>query len=288
MSNESEKRVSDSMNNELPYGVQVKHITVNGTDIRYLEMDNPACQTMILLHGLASNSHTWKDVLPALNDHYRILAPDLPGHGYSGKPKRKYDLQYYLETVTGFADALKIKNAIWIGNSMGGTLSAGAALERPELVDKLILVDAAFFKRDHMKVVRKLLWALNLPARLMVGKSIVKRAVRNVYYNKQAVDDRLVMEYYAPLREKGAKRALFSTMRYLDFGNITERISEITQETLIIWGVHDAWLPAQMGEWASRQIPHASISLIEFSGHVPMEERPEEFLKAVFRFLQKG
>ncbi|MBW1988107.1 MAG: alpha/beta hydrolase, partial [Deltaproteobacteria bacterium] len=123
---------------------QDKFVTVDGIRIHYQEWENPG-EDVVLIHGYASSTYTWKDVAPVLADHgYHVYAVDLKGFGWSDKPgDDRYAPEDFMECVNSWMDAVGLESAVLAGNSMGGFISALMALEHPEKVEQLILVDAA-------------------------------------------------------------------------------------------------------------------------------------------------
>src|SRR6185369_5766928 len=117
---------------------------VNGVRVHYQEAGDEHAPPIILIHGFISSNLIWSHVLLRLaRKGFRVIAPDLPGYGYSDKPAdAKYSIAEQARAVVAFMDRLRIKKAIIVGASYGGAVAATIALDHPERVHKLILIGA--------------------------------------------------------------------------------------------------------------------------------------------------
>src|SRR6266446_1030233 len=118
--------------------------TVAGARIHYQEAGDEKAPPIILIHGFISSNSIWSGVLLLLaRVGFRVIAPDLPGYGYSDKPTdAPYTIAAQARSVIGLMDRLGIDKAIIVGASYGGAIAATMALDHPERVEKLILVGA--------------------------------------------------------------------------------------------------------------------------------------------------
>ena len=125
-------------------GPQDKFVTVNNQTIHYLQQGSG--KPLILVHGFAGSTYTWRKLIPLLADRYTVYALDLLGFGLSDKPvDGNYDLEAQGKLVIGFMDALHLTSATLVGHSMGGVVVGYAALDAPSKVDSLILVSPGFY-----------------------------------------------------------------------------------------------------------------------------------------------
>ena len=125
-------------------GVVLKDNTV----VHYLE-GRPG-PLLVLVHGLGGSAGRGGDSMRLLARSYRVVALDLPGYGKSDRPRADYSIEYQASALADFLDALEQGKAALAGNSMGGWIAALVALNRPEKVSHLILVDSAGLKRDSL------------------------------------------------------------------------------------------------------------------------------------------
>src|SRR5215475_16152767 len=128
----------------LPNAAYSRFADVDGVRIHYQERGAGA--PLVLLHGYTASTFAWKDVFEPLSQQFRVIAVDLKGFGFSGKPDGDYTRRAQGDLVIRLLDHLKIDQAILCGNSMGGEVSMNAALRHPDRVSALILVDSGGVK----------------------------------------------------------------------------------------------------------------------------------------------
>ncbi len=265
-------------------------VDVDGVRTRYVTAGD-AEKTIVLLHGFSSSLYTWHACMEPLSKEYRVIALDLEGFGFSGKPDTEYTIDGYVDFVIHFMDALKVKTATLCGNSMGGNIAWRAALKYPDRVDKLILVDASGYYSGHsgMPFFIKLgrLPGVGEFFGSLVTRDYIRASLRSAYYDDSKVTDQTVDAYYYPMRTEGAMHAVLARLRTPQ--NETEqwenKITTLKLPTLIVWGANDTWKPRQDPDRFHLDIKGSKLVTIRECGHVPQEEKPGEFSAAVLKFM---
>lgn len=262
---------------------QEKFATVFGAKIRYLEAGDATKPTVVLLHGLGGSGDGWAGNIPALAANYHVIAPDQIGFGKSDKPYMKYRVGTYVDFLDKMLSDLKIEKATLLGNSMGGWIAALYSTKYPSRVDKLILVDAAGLTPktlDYSKV-----YQLNSATREEV-KNNLKLALYNQTFAENAA---LIDQFFTQRVTSGdgytINALIESIKRNEDF--MDNRLGEIKQKTLIIWGKQDGLTLLEEGERYNKGIVGSEFYPIDKCGHVPQMEQPLEFTKKVLEFLGK-
>ncbi len=269
-------------------------LLVDGMDVHYRdEGDLADTIPIILIHGTASSLQTfdaWTEILKKTN---RVIRMDLPAYGLTGPfPDGNYSMAHYTAFLNEFLTALKIKQCVLAGNSLGGQIGWNFTLEQPERVKKLILIDAAGyplnsksvpigFKIGRMPVVNKILT-------FITPRFIVKSSVENVYYDKSKVTDSLVDRYFELTLREGNRQAFVDRFKMSDNANAYKEIKNIVQPTLILWGAQDLLIPIENAYKFRKDLPNNTLFILNKCGHVPMEESPEESLKPVIDFLNNN
>lgn len=264
---------------------------------------------VFLIHGSFASLHTWAEWESVLSKQYRTISMDLPGHGLTG-PNRShvYSQNYYRDLVFALADSLKIDSFYVAGNSMGGNVALRMALEKPDRIKKLILVDAAgslqppkpdTTKKQSVNTSKGRPWIFRLITHPAGGKLLTRFTPRflfklnleQVYGDPNLINDDMVDRYSELLRREGNREA---TLKRLTGGiNLTgpsgsnER-NKITCPTLILWGAKDNWIPLKNGELLNSQIPNSKLVVFPQAGHVPHEEIPTETVQEVLDFLKSS
>ena len=264
---------------------------VDGVRLHYQEVGDPSAPPMILIHGFASSNLVWSKVLLELAAAgFRVIAPDLAGYGYSGKPRHlDYTIASQAEIVFNLVKQLGIDRAVLLGSSYGAAISATIALDHPALVEKLILVGAV----TNNKPTRYLLMRLfgspiigDILSPLVVGsRRLLRLRMKRVYdRHSWVLDERRVDARHLPLSTRGAHRAIIRTVRCWDAERVSRDAHLLTQPTLLLWGDTDREVPLTDGERLQQSIPDSRLIVFRDCGHLPHEEYPEAFTKAVLEF----
>ncbi len=276
-----------------------QRLRVQNLNIRYLQAGETG-SPVLLLHGGGVDSATlsWGGVVaPLAASGHRVYAPDLPGYGDSDPPDIRYTTAFYVAFVRDLMDTLGLARASLVGLSMGGAIALGVALNHPERVDKLVLVDSYGLQRRVAAHCLSYL-IVNTPGlmewTMMLARNSrqVSRALMgNIMHDMKAATPELMDLAYAETRKPHAGRAFSSYQReemtwnglrtvYLD------RLGEIHVPTLIIHGREDKAVPLHWAEEAHKRIAGSKLVVIDGARHWPQREKPEEFNRALTEFLR--
>lgn len=269
-------------------------IALNGMDVHFRdEGDRADSIPIVLIHGTASSLHTFDAWADSLKQSNRVIRMDLPAYGLTGPfPDRNYSMAHYTGFLKDFLTALKIKQCVMAGNSLGGQIAWNFTLEQPGMVTKLILIDAAgypmssksipiAFKMARIPVIRNLLT-------YVTPRFIVRASVENVFFDKLKVTDALVDRYFELALRKGNRQAFVDRLNAAADTGAYINISHIQQPTLILWGANDLLIPVENAYKFHSDLPNHTLVILDSSGHTPMEESPVESLKPVIAFLKNG
>jgi pimeloyl-ACP methyl ester carboxylesterase len=246
----------------------------------------------LLIHGFTASNFVWSDVLlPIAAAGYRVIAPDLVGYGFSGKPKwGEYTIDAQARMIVRLMDRLGIESAALVGSSYGGAVAATCALEYPERARCLVLVGAV--TNDQAK--RQLLLRLaatplmgDLISPLLLSSQMVVRWRRRTIYAKENThlcNEERLRAHHRPLRASNTQRAVLKTLRGWRAGRIEEEAHRIKQPSLLIWGEADLEIPLANGRRLFELIPDSRLIVFRRCGHMPMEEYPREFTEVVVDF----
>lgn len=268
-----------------------RFMEVDGVRLHYQEAGDPNAPPMILIHGFAASNLVWSKVfLEFAAAGYRVIAPDLPGYGYSAKPRHlDYTIANQAEMVVHFLKQMEIDRAVFIGSSYGAAIAATIALDHASLVEKLVMVGAV----NNNKPTRYLLMRLfgspiigDILSPLLVGSRRLLRIRMKRVYDRHSwvLDERRVDARHLPLRTRGAHRAIIRTVRRWDAERVSREAHLLTQPTLLIWGDTDREVPLQDGERLHESIPGSRLIVFRECGHLPHEEYPQPFVDVVLDF----
>ncbi len=267
-------------------------ISVDGMKVHYRDEGISSDSIpIILIHGTASSLHTFNIWADSLKKNYRVIRMDLPAYGLTGPfPDRNYAMAHYLSFLKNFLTALKVKRCIIAGNSLGGQIAWNFTLAQPDMVEKLILIDAAGFP-IHSKSVPIAFRigrtpVLNKLLTYVTPRFLVKASVENVYYDKSKVTDSLVERYFELTLREGNRQAFVDRFKMTENAMDTLSIKKITQPTLILWGADDLLIPVENAYKFQAYLPNNHLVILNKTGHVPMEENPGKSLEPILQFLK--
>lgn len=266
-------------------------VDIDGVRVHYQEAGDPNAPVLVLIHGFASSTLVWSKVFLRLADAgFRVIAVDMVGFGYSGKPRNgEYTIAGQAGLLMGLLDRLNIKRATLVGSSYGGAVAATCALDYPRRVEKLVLIGTV---NNNRPLNYKLMRVFGSPvfgdvvSPLLIGsRRLLRRRMKRVYDRHEWVlDERRVDARHLPLRASGTQRAIIRTVRRWDAERISRDAHLINQPTLLLWGENDQEIPLADGERLHEQISGSRLIVFLNCGHMPQEEYPEEFTGVVADF----
>jgi pimeloyl-ACP methyl ester carboxylesterase len=269
--------------------IEGKYINVMGINTYYLSGGNGS--PVILIHGVGAGVFDWKFTVGPLSEHHRVYALDMVGYGHSDKPKTNYTLDYYVDFLEHFMDALQLDRASLVGQCFGGGTALGLATKSPKRIEKLILVNSASLGKEIQGG-----WVNSLPFFLVQlfsrpSRKTVRLGFKWSVYNSGFITNQMVEESYQLRNIPGATYARASTYK-TNFGvggqrhYFLDNLPQITVPTLIIWGREDKYFPIAHAQNAHRLIKNSQLNILEKCGHIPQLEKPDEFNRVVLDFLK--
>ena len=272
--------------------VPIRYVDVKGTKLRYIASgQGPA---LVLLHTLRTQLDMFQKVIPDLAKRFRIYAMDYPGHGYSDIPEATYSSEFFVTRVARFLEQLDIRDAVIVGESIGGSIALLLAARHNPRVRAVVAINPYDYDGGRgirrSSVLANILFGLNnVP---VLGSTvtrlrlypIVKRVLEGGVYRRGALPATLARELYRVGNRRGHYRALMSLVRHWDsWERARAEYSSIDVPTLLIYGDHD-W--SRVGERESdRQIiAGAELRIIKDAGHFLSLDAPQEVVQAVVGF----
>jgi pimeloyl-ACP methyl ester carboxylesterase len=270
-------------------GVTARQLKLRtGITLRVAESGDGDAPPVVLLHGWGASLYMYRFPLDRLaRAGYRVIAPDLRGHGLSEKPRTagSYTLDAYLDDVIALLDALGVSQAALVGQSMGGAIALHMALRARRRVGPLILFSPAGLVRTRFPalgriVSRRAVWALS---RRMPPRWLTRAILRQlVYADRSRVSERDVDEYWAPSRDPAYAIAMHATLREFDWTPVDTAELRGLGDLLIVIGLSDRVIGGLAP--CARGIPGATV-LCTAGGHGVNEERPDVVTAELERFL---
>ena len=278
----------------VPHSEHSHFTEVDGARVHFQEFGDAAHPTLLLIHGYTASVYVWHSVAPMLADEgFHVVAVDLLGFGFSEKPAWfDYTIGSQARMISRLMNRLGIGRATVVGSSYGGAVAATLALDYPERVEKLVLVDAVINDDVKNNPILKLaavpgLGELVTPF-LVDSKLFLRHRMKETLApaNHHLITKERVESVLRPLAAKDAHHSVLATSRRWDACRIERDAQYINHPTLLIWGEEDSVIPLENGEKLYRSILNSRFVVLKNCGHVPPEEKPELFTSLVTGFCR--
>lgn len=263
-----------------------RFISVNEKNIHLIEAGSGA--PVILIHGGQAWAYAWRhQVAPLVAAGFRVIAPDLPGCGYSDLPSRS---DYSIEGLSAFLerllDTLGIKQAVFAASSAGGLPVLDFAIRHSERVAALILASTCGVPHKEPLLWRLIRWpVVGELTQFFLTPSLVWDNLRQMVFDDPMITEDVITAYYEPLHRSGVWAAQLRLERHWRPAWVEQHINTISTRTLVIWGENDPVHPGEMAHEFGRRVKNARVVFLPACGHLPHEEKPDEFNKLMKDFL---
>jgi 3-oxoadipate enol-lactonase len=257
-------------------------LAVNDTQIHYEEKG--AGYPVVLLHGLTSDRRMWEHQVEGLARSYRAITVDLRGHGLSASPDMEYDLDMMTEDVYQALRELVVAQAHVVGLSMGGMIGMRLALDHPEVVRSLVLLDTSAEPEpaDRASAYEAMAGMLREQGPGTVADGVMSVLFSSGFLLGQPDKAKRERERLLEVNRIGVSNATRAVTRRKD---ISDRIHKIKAPTLVIVGEVDAATPVEKSHAIQAAIPGSRLEVVPGAGHMTPIEKPEKVSQLIVEFL---
>lgn len=250
---------------------------------------------VLLLHGLPSQSYSWRNIMPALAAQgTKAIAPDWIGYGFSAKPERRefaYTPDAFITALAQFVKALELKRFSLVVQGFLGSVGLQYALRHPDQIASLVILNTP------ISTTAKLPWKMQQLGLPLAGEVftqdplLVDRTLEGG--SRYQISDADLDIYRKPfLKSSAAGRSLMTTVRNLQLQQsmkeIESGLQQWQQPTLIVWGMKDPWLPLSMAQHSASAMQQAEIIQLQNVGHYPQEHYHETILEDLLPFVRRS
>jgi pimeloyl-ACP methyl ester carboxylesterase len=228
---------------------------------------------LVLIHGAGGDHLSWPPEVRRLPG-YRVITPDLPGHGKTAGPGRQ-SVQDYARDVAEFIDVVSLSRAVFVGHALGGAIALALALDYPDRVAGIGLISTGPTLPIPSSVIEN---AANLSTLLLAIKSLQEMSLGSQTPEnlKGVVYKRLI---------KTRQTLLLDDLLASDRFNVVDRLHAIQTPVLVVCGTEDKLTPLRFSEILSSKIPGAALQTVEGAGHMLALEQPGRLAKLISVFL---
>ncbi|MGE5698091.1 MAG: alpha/beta fold hydrolase [Candidatus Sericytochromatia bacterium] len=269
----------------------LRTITLHGDRVAY--RDEGAGEVLLLIHGVGGSSQNWRELAPILSTKYRVIAPDLLGHGESDKPRGDYSLGAFAVWLRDFLDALGISKVTVVGHSFGGGVALQFAHQHKEYVRRLVLVSSGGLGGDLGNLLRMLsLPGAELALRLIASRPAIKAA--GMFRARKSSPDSVTrysetFRAHAALSNRDNRQAFLRTLRSVvdHRGQAVCALNRLHVDlpTMIIFGDQDRCIPVAHAYAAHSAMPGSRLHVLPGVLHHPHVERPETVMTLIDDFM---
>jgi pimeloyl-ACP methyl ester carboxylesterase len=274
----------------------LKYLDLNGDRVAYL--DEGRGEVILLLHGMAGSSQTWRSVMRPLSRKYRVVAPDLLGHGNSAKPRSDYSLGAFAVFLRDLLDELGVVQATIVGHSLGGGVAMQFVYQHPDYCQRLILIGSGGLGPDVGWTLR----LLSAPGAELIMPIIAPPPVLSVgekvrsWFAKMGVESPRGAEMwsaYSSFGDAETRRAFLRTLRsVIDYrGQAVSALNRLhvraDMPTMAIWGDSDAVIPVDHAYAAQETRPDVRLEVLPGVGHFPQVECPMAVVDLIEDFISR-
>ncbi len=263
----------------------------SGAKVHFRDQGQRNGQALVLLHGSNASLHTWEPWVAQIGDQFRMISVDLPSHGLTGAvPGNDYSQEAMTQFVDEFTKAMGIERFALAGNSMGGGVAARFAIHHPERLTHLILVDAggmptATPRDPGLGFTLARIPGLNYAFLYISPRALFEEGLKKAFVDDTLVTPEMIDRYWELNRKTGNRAATLKRFQSSLDNFVQDNASKITTPTLILWGELDTLTPHDMGQAYNTGIKGSKLVTFKNTGHIPMEEVPDQSARIVREFL---
>jgi pimeloyl-ACP methyl ester carboxylesterase len=262
---------------------ELTYLELHGDRIAYRDAGDG--HALLLIHGMAGSSATWRAIIPQLSKKYRVIAPDLLGHGMSAKPRGDYSLGAFAVFLRDLLDELGVHSVTVIGQSLGGGIAMQFTHQHRDYCERLALIGSGGLGPDLSPVLRM----LSAPGAELVLPIVAPQPVLNLG-NKlaswlssagiQAPRAGQMWQAYSSLSDARTRQAFLRTLRsVVDYrGQTVSALNKLHVAaglpTVLIWGDDDRIIPVAHAYAAHDALEGSRLEVLEGVGHFPHVEAP--------------
>ncbi|GAA3720582.1 alpha/beta fold hydrolase [Gordonia hankookensis] len=276
---------------------EYNHLDLHGDRVAYRDAGDG--DALLLIHGMAGSSATWDAVIPALARRHRIIAPDLPGHGDSDKPRGDYSLGAFAAFLRDLLDEIGIDKVTVIGQSLGGGVAMQFTYQHPDYCERLVLIGSGGLGPDVNWMLRflaapgaELILPVIAPKPVLRVGETVRSWASSAGIRSPRADQ--TWRAYASLSDAATRRAFLRTLRAVvdHRGQAVSALNRLYLNaelpTQLIWGDKDNIIPVAHGIAAHEAIPGSRLEILPGVGHYPHAEAPDEVVRILDDFLTEA
>ncbi len=258
----------------------------NDCNIAFIDEGGNSNNTILFIHGLASYALSWRKNIDVLSQSFRCIAIDLPGNGFSDRGAYPYSISFFANCIYELIEKLKLKNVCLAGHSMGGQIAMYMLINKPDIANKLVLCAPAGF--ETFTPLEKTMYqsAIGFSDYFSTEENSLKKSIYSSFYHQPSQGENMINELTDIMHAypiKLYRNMIDASVKGMLNEPVYDKIKEIQQPTLILFGERDALIPNRLihpvntkniAEQGAKLFPHATLKMIPQCGHFLQLEKP--------------
>jgi pimeloyl-ACP methyl ester carboxylesterase len=274
---------------------ETKFIDIHGARQAVVD-EGDGDEVLLLIHGMAGSAHTWRDVLPALAKKYRVIAPDLLGHGQSSKPRTDYSLGAFAVGLRDLLDELGVQSATVVGHSLGGGVAMQFVYQHPDYCRRLALISSGGLGPDVGWILRllaapgaELIMPVIAPGPVLRAGNAVRSWLSSAGLRSPRGAE--IWNAYSSFADRDTREAFLRTLRsVVDYrGQSVSALNRLNLReglpVLAIWGDRDDIIPVDHAYAALNARPDCRLEILPGVGHFAQVEQPAAVIDLIDEFI---
>ena len=256
-------------------------------DLRLHYLESGIGEPLLLVHGIGQSLYTWRNVFGELSESYRVIAVDLPGHGYSSRPEHfAYSMDEMANALHAFLGAMGITCTHAMGFSTGaGYLFRMLSLYPDDLANFVALCPGGIGS-DMPRFYQMLKKPLSgVFARNLFTEGDVKDMLTDAVEDESCIREEDIRQYYLPLKDGLTREAMMYAIRNYDLKGTLEDVKESDHEVLCVWGKEDLYHPVKTSVRFQSCLQFGRYYMMRNAGHLLQEEVPEQLIKLLLSYI---
>lgn len=269
----------------------------NGCTVSYIDEGSKTAPCILFIHGLANSAMSWARNIEGLSRHFRCVAIDLPGNGYSDKEDLPYSMQFFAACVYDMIRLLDLRNLCICGHSMGGQVAMTLLINAPDAAERLVLCAPAGFEQFSALEQQFYRSAVGLFDFFSTEEQSLKKSIYSSFFQQPQQADPLIEELTQIIRQYPGvlyRRMLDKCVNAMLNEPVYNQIKDITQPALVLFGERDALIPNRLihpvttrhlAAAAVSLMPDAKLEMIPQCGHFLQWEKADTVNHLIKDFL---
>ena len=264
-------------------------VDVDGVPARVRVEGPEGAPVLVMIHGFSFSLESWDGWAADLASDYRVIRMDLPGHGLTGPdPQARYSVPQTVDFLGGLMDAMDIREATLVGNSLGGLIAWRYAADHPGRVDNLVLVAPGGFSingvtEEPVEVPMGVRFYLTQAPQPMVAA-----ATSALFGDASRMDPDLPARIHGLMQGEGVGEAMVQRLEVFTLPDPEADLARVAVPTLILWGGRDSMVPVEHAARFEAAMPQAELIVYDDLGHILQEEAPARTVEDVRAFLSEN